>query len=268
MGNDNWPEVGEFVVCTVKNVTDFGAYVELEEFGGREGFIHISEIKAGWVKYVRDYVREGQKIVCKVLNVDPSRGHIDLSLKDVNEHQRRAKIQEWKNEQKATKWLQFVAAETQTDESEMRDLHEKLVEEFGSAYSAFEEAAVEGEKAFKGIKVNKEDLKSIIKIAGENIKLPFVDIAGYVDLTCTLPNGIEVIKQALSAANSISDVDGEEVRLEVSYTGAPRYRIKVIAPDYKKAESVLKKSAQTAVDSISKLGGHGIFKRHIESTKA
>ena len=80
MGNDNWPEIGEFVVCTVKNVTDFGAYVELEEFGGREGFIHISEIKAGWVKYVRDYVREGQKIVCKVLNVDPSRGHDDYLM--------------------------------------------------------------------------------------------------------------------------------------------------------------------------------------------
>ena len=83
MGNDNWPEVGEFVVCTVKNVTDFGAYVELEEFGGREGFIHNSEIKAGWVKYVRDYVREGQKIVCKVLNVDLPAA-IDLSL----EHER------------------------------------------------------------------------------------------------------------------------------------------------------------------------------------
>ncbi len=270
MGNDNWPEIGEFVVCTVKNVTDFGAYVELEEFGGREGFIHISEIKAGWVKYVRDYVREGQKIVCKVLNVDPSRGHIDLSLKDVNEHQRRAKIQDWKNEQKATKWLQFVAEETESegDESGLQALHEKLVEEFGSAYSAFEEAAVEGENAFKGLKVNKKYLKSIIKIAGENIKLPFVDIAGYVDLTCNLPNGIEVIKQSLHAANSISDVDGEDVRLEVSYTGAPRYRIKVIAPDYKKAESVLKKSAQTAVDTITKLGGHGIFKRHIESAKA
>jgi polyribonucleotide nucleotidyltransferase len=34
MGNDNWPEVGEFVVCTVKNVTDFGAYVELENSEG------------------------------------------------------------------------------------------------------------------------------------------------------------------------------------------------------------------------------------------
>jgi translation initiation factor 2 subunit 1 len=68
--------------------------------------------------------------------------------------------------------------------------------------------------------------------------------------------------------NRHRDVDGKDVRLEVSYTGAPRYRIKVIAPDYKKAESVLKKSAQTAVDTITKLGGHGIFKRHIESTKA
>ena len=268
MGNDNWPEVGEFVVCTVKNVTDFGAYVELEEFGGREGFIHISEIKAGWVKYVRDYVREGQKIVCKVLNVDPSRGHIDLSLKDVNEHQRRAKIQDWKNEQKAAKWLQFVAEETKTDESNLRALHEKLVEEFGSAYSAFEEAVIEGEKAFKGIKINKKYLKSIIKIAGENIKLPFVDIAGYVDLTCNLPNGIEVIRQALSAANSISEVDGKDIKLEIGYIGAPRYRIKVIAPDYKKAESILKKSAQSAVDTIAKLGGHGTFKRHIESAKA
>ncbi len=223
MGNDNWPEVGEFVVCTVKNVTDFGAYVELEEFGGREGFIHISEIKAGWVKYVRDYVREGQKIVCKVLNVDPSRGHIDLSLKDVNEHQRRAKIQEWKNEQKAAKWLQFVAEETKTDENGLQALHERLVEDFGSAYSAFEEAAIEGgERAFKGLKVNKKYLKSIVKIAGENIKLPFVDIAGYVDLTCNLPNGIEVIKQSLNAANSISDVDGKDIRLEITYTGAPK----------------------------------------------
>ncbi|NLN44432.1 MAG: translation initiation factor IF-2 subunit alpha, partial [Methanosarcina sp.] len=102
----------------------------------------------------------------------------------------------------------------------------------------------------------------------ENIKLPFVDIAGYVDLTCNLPNGIEVIKQALSAANSISEVDGKDIRLEIGYIGAPRYRIKVIAPDYKKAESILKKSAQSAVDTIAKLGGHGTFKRHIESAKA
>src|SRR5512136_2752024 len=146
MGNDNWPEVGEFVVCTVKNVTDFGAYVELEEFGGREGFIHISEIKAGWVKYVRDYVREGQKIVCKVLNVDPSRGHIDLSLKDVNEHQRREKIREWKNESKARKWLGFVEEQTGTPPAEIEDLFFK---KYGAFHPVFEDLVIDSESTLK-----------------------------------------------------------------------------------------------------------------------
>jgi len=266
MDRNNWPESGDFVVCTVKDVTDFGAYTTLEEYDGKEGFIHISEIKAGWVKYVRDHVREGQKIVCKVLNVDSSRRHIDLSLKDVNEHQKRAKIQEWKNEQKAAKWLQFVAEETKTNKDDMQNVSQKLVENFGSQYAAFEEAAMTGVNAFSDIKLNKKIASSIAEVAQNNIKLPFVDIAGYVDLTCNLPEGIEVIRTALEAANKVDDED--DVRIDISYTGAPRYRIKVIAPDYKKAESVLKKSADIAVDTIEELGGKGEFHRHNDAVKA
>ncbi|WP_406670351.1 translation initiation factor IF-2 subunit alpha [Methanolobus sp. ZRKC4] len=265
MDRNNWPESGDFVVCTVKDVTDFGAYTTLEEYDGKEGFIHISEIKAGWVKYVRDHVREGQKIVCKVLNVDSSRRHIDLSLKDVNEHQKRAKIQEWKNEQKASKWLQFVEEETGTSEDEMDTLKLKLLESFGSLYSVFEEVAINAEDAFNEVKMEKKLVTSIVTVAQNNIKLPFVDIAGYVDLNCYLPDGIEIIKQALDAGN---ENDEEEVRVEISYTGAPRYRIKVIAPDYKKAEAVLKKSAEIAVDTIEQLGGKGEFHRHNDSVKA
>src|SRR5438067_13457350 len=59
--------------------------------------------------FIRDYIREGQKVVCKVLKVDKEKGHIDLSLKAVNEHQRREKIQEWKNEQKAENLFAIVA---------------------------------------------------------------------------------------------------------------------------------------------------------------
>lgn len=265
MDTNNWPEIGDFVVCTVKDVTDFGAYVMLEEFGGKEGFIHISEIKAGWVKYVRDHVREGQKIVCKVLTVDTSRRHIDLSLKDVNDHQKRAKIQDWKNEQKATKWLQFVAEETNTDEKTMEQIRHKLLDQFGSAFLAFEEAVISDMKTFTEIGINKNVVDSISKIAKENIKLPFVDIAGYVDLTCYLPNGIEIIKKSLNEANKVKE---DEVDVEVSYIGAPRYRIKVIAPDYKIAETILKKSATIAIETIEKMGGKGVFYRHIESVKA
>ena len=263
--NEIWPDTGDFVVCTVINVTDFGAYTRLEEFGGKEGFIHISEVKAGWVKYVRDHVREGQKIVCKVLHVEPSRRHIDLSLKDVNDHQKRAKIQDWKNEQKGAKWLQFVAEETKTSNKIMQTVFETIIDKFGSVYLAFEDAAMNGVDSFTDTGINSKVVQSIVKIAQENIKLPFVDIAGYVDLTSAKPNGIDIIKKALKAASKVKKTD---VKVDISYIGAPRYRIKVIAPDYKTAEGVLKKAATAAIDVIAKADGNGTFHRHIESVKA
>src|SRR5512136_2562259 len=121
MQREGWPEPGSLVVCTVTQVVDFGAFVSTVEYSGQQGLIHISEVASGWIKYIRDHVREGQKIVCKVLHVDTSRHHIDLSLKDVNEHQRREKIQEWKNEQKAYKWIGFVAEESKIPPQAIED---------------------------------------------------------------------------------------------------------------------------------------------------
>src|SRR2546421_1696472 len=103
----DWPDEGELVVCTVTNVKNFGAFVTLDEYEAKEGSIHIAEVSSGWIKYIRDYVREGQKVVCNVLKVDKDKGHIDLSLKPVNEHQRREKIQEWKNERNAQNLLRI-----------------------------------------------------------------------------------------------------------------------------------------------------------------
>jgi translation initiation factor 2 subunit 1 len=102
-----YPEVGELVIATVKTVKPYGAFVTLDEYGNKEGFIHIGEIATGWIKYIRDHVREGQKVVCKVLRVDPERKHIDLSLKRVNEHQRREKIQEWKMRERLRNFLRL-----------------------------------------------------------------------------------------------------------------------------------------------------------------
>ena len=104
-----FPDNGELVVCTVDSVKNYGAFVTLDEYDGKQGFVHVRDVATGWVKYIRDYVREGQKIVCKVLGVDSSKGHIDLSLKSVNDHQKREKIQQWKNENKAEKLMEIVA---------------------------------------------------------------------------------------------------------------------------------------------------------------
>ncbi len=261
MERSGWPEADDLVVCSVKRVTDFGAFVELDEYGRKEGLIHISDVASGWVKYIRDHVREGQKIVCKVLYVDTVKHHIDLSLKDVNEHQRREKIQEWKNEQKAEKWIQYVAKTTKMSEEDLNKLIGAFYEKFGSVYSAFEKSRFEGVSVLTKIEVSKEIAEAIAKVANENLKKPQVDISGFIDLKNYLPDGIEHIKKALSAAGN---VDGEDIKVEISYIGAPRYRIHVTAPDYKKAEGILKKSAQSAIKIIENAGGSGEFHRYTE----
>ena len=261
-----WPNQGELVVCTVTKVVDFGAFVALDEYDNKEGLIHISEVASGWVKYIRDHVREGQKIVCKVLDVNPKRGHIDLSFKDVNEHQRRETIQLWKNDQKASKWMQFVADDVKIQPAELETMEDNLREEFGNLYAVFEEAATGNVKALKGANLPQNVIESILKVAGDNVKIPSVDISGYVDLVCPVANGLDVLKKGLKSASSVDG--GEGTLVEITYVGAPRYRIRVVAPDYKKAENILKKAADEAIEHVSKHGGEGEFHRHMEEAKS
>ncbi len=255
MQREGWPEPGSLVVCTVTQVVDFGAFVSLDEYAGKQGLIHISEVASGWIKYIRDHVREGQKIVCKVLNVDTSRHHIDLSLKDVNEHQRREKIQEWKADQKAWKWLEMTYKDRPNDVKRVADA---LVATYDSLYLAMEETAISGADALKDVSLPEEDVAILENLSKENVKIPTVDISGYVDITSPAPDGVEVIRKALKQAKRAKDKDAT---LNVTYIGAPRYRIHVTAPDYKHAESVLKKSAQTVVKYIEQHGGEGTFLR-------
>src|SRR6266542_736863 len=136
----DWPDEGELVVCTVSNVKNFGAFVTLDEYESKEGIIHIAEVSAGWIKYVRDSAR----VVCKVLKVDQDKGHIDLSLKAVNEHQRREKIQEWKNEQKAENLLGIVATRLGKTPAECwEEFGYDLLPSFGTLYRAFQESVME-----------------------------------------------------------------------------------------------------------------------------
>jgi translation initiation factor 2 subunit 1 len=255
MQREGWPEPGSLVVCTVTQVVDFGAFVSLDEYAGKQGLIHISEVASGWIKYIRDHVREGQKIVCKVLNVDTSRHHIDLSLKDVNEHQRREKIQEWKADQKAWKWLEMAYQDRPED---IKRVSDALMGAYESLYLAMEDAAISGADALKDAGLPEEDIAILENLSRENVKIPSVEISGYVDIFSPAPDGVEVIRKALKQAKRIKDKDAT---LNITYIGAPRYRIHVTAPDYKHAESVLKKSAQAAVKYIEQHGGEGTFHR-------
>ncbi len=71
-------ELNKTYMGKVQRITDFGAFVEI--MPGTDGLLHVSEIANHRVKDVRDELKEGEQLLVKVINIDPT-GKIRLSRK-------------------------------------------------------------------------------------------------------------------------------------------------------------------------------------------
>ncbi|MGI6472100.1 MAG: translation initiation factor IF-2 subunit alpha [Candidatus Methanomethylophilaceae archaeon] len=251
-----FPEYGELVVCSVQDVKNYGAFVTLDEYDEKVGFIHIRDVATGWVKYIRDYVREGQKVVCKVLGVDSKKGQIDLSLKSVNAHQKREKIQFWKNDKKAEKLMEIIAERMSVPEDATYSMFgNDLVDTYGTLYGAFEGAVADPETFFE--EFSGEWTDAFMEVAKENITVSMVQIDGTLMMTSSAPNGVVLIREALEAGLAV----GEEFDVGIHCIGCPRYRIVVKAREYKEAEEILKDVSDAAIQYLEDAGGTAALKR-------
>jgi small subunit ribosomal protein S1 len=103
---DPWKDVarryrkGEVVVGKVTNVTDFGAFVELEE--GIEGLVHVSEISREKVEKPSDVLKVGDTLSAVVLHIDPHERRIGLSIKGLKEKTEKAEIEKYISDQGST----------------------------------------------------------------------------------------------------------------------------------------------------------------------
>jgi translation initiation factor 2 subunit 1 len=258
MKYSGWPEKGDLVVGKVDEIEDFGVFVDLSEYEDKRGLVHVSEVASGWIKNVRDHVSTGQTVVAKVLEVDESAQQIDLSIKDVNEHQRKDKIQDWKNEQKADKWMALAFGEDMADE-QYTAVANALLAEFGGLYEGFEQAAIHGTEALTDVDLSADEIDAIVETARENVSVPYVTVTGYVDLRCPTGDGVDHIVEALKAAEGEGESD--EIELTVAYVGSPEYRVKVKAPNYKTAEAALEDAVARAETEIESRGGTAEYHR-------
>jgi len=77
-------KVGQLIKGKVTNVTKFGAFVEIEP--GIEGLVHISEISNQRVETASEVTKAGDEIQAVVINVDPKKHKIGLSIKDIDRY--------------------------------------------------------------------------------------------------------------------------------------------------------------------------------------
>jgi small subunit ribosomal protein S1 len=91
---------GDVVTGKVTNVTDFGAFVELEE--GIEGLVHVSEISRGKVEKPSDILKVGSTVSALVIHIDPYERRIGLSIKGLKEKSEKAEIEKYISNQGTT----------------------------------------------------------------------------------------------------------------------------------------------------------------------
>ena len=253
------PEEGELVVATITTVKQNGAYVVLDEYEGIEGFIFIGEIASGWVKNIRGFVREGQRVICKVMRTRRDGTSLELSLKSVSEERRRDRLQEWKNEQRAHQLLKVLGEKVGWNEEQVAEYSVELTDAFGGLYTSFEEAAMQ-EGALQNAGCEGDWLAAFIEIAVENIIPPFVEVRGTLTLSINVTDGVSVIRSALEAAEALSN-EAEEIDVKCFYDGAPSYRLELRAPDFKVAETMWEEATQAVVNHMTAAGGEATAER-------
>jgi translation initiation factor 2 subunit 1 len=251
------PEQGEIVIATITKLMDHGAYVNLDEYNGVQGFLHISEIAPGWIRSVGKFVKEGEKKVLLVKRVDNERGEIDLSLKQVS----KKKLLEAKRYEKGKTLLQNIKEKGKLSDNEIEKLEESIYSKYDSVYDGLMDIARNGSEILNNLKLPKK-ISSAVEEISSKIKLPSVEIRGILELTVSQSDGVEVIKKIL--LDTMKNEKGSNI--EITYLGAPKYRLQVSAQDFKSAEKVMKPILEQIQHDIEKKKGTFKFTRE-ESKK-
>lgn len=220
---ENSPEEGDIVLAIVQRVEQHAVFVKLDEYENIEGLIHISEVSKSWVKNIKTYFRDNQKVVCKIIDIK-NPNFVHASIRRVSEYDMRAKWDQIKRKKRIENIIDIIAKRAKRKPEEVYEVLKPLGVKYGEIYFAFEESKKQGQSFFKDLPIGKE----IWEVVDKNIALPVVKVFGTLKLSSRAPNGVDRIKETLK------DVDGD-----VLYLGAPNYRISVRGNDYKEAEKKL-----------------------------
>lgn len=250
------PEIGEIVIATITKVSDHGAYVTLDEYDGVQGFLHISEIAPGWVRKVRRYVKENEKKVLLVKKIQAQRGEIDLSLKQISKEQRKKKLLDVKRFEKEQGILKNIQEKAELSTKQIEDIEDKLLSKYDSIYDAIIDIATKNKDVLNSLEIS-EKIQTVIKDISSKIKLPSVEIRGILELTNNKSNGIEIIRKILLDVIK----DNADSKIEISYIGAPKYRVSIIAQEFKTAEKIIKPILEKIEKDVKKQNGTFNFTR-------
>ncbi len=235
------PDIGEIVIGTIKEVHDFGAYMTIDEYNDLRAFLPWSEVATKAVKNINEVIKENQKLAVKVIRIYRNKGQVDVSLKRVNDNERKRKMMYWKRTLKAVNLILMAAKQINKSEDEAyKEVVWHLEDYFGDAMTGLEAINLEGKDALRKAKIPTEWHDVLMDYAKKYVEVKHVQISGYFNLKSLESDGIDKIKKILlDIKEEVKKYEGVDIKI---YTiGSPKYRIDLIGPDYKTLENVIEK---------------------------
>jgi len=220
-------EENDTILCTVKRIE--GTTVFLEMPGGTEGTMIFSEVAAGRIRNIREYIVPNKKVVCKVLRIKNK--HVELSLRRVTGKEKEQIQEEYKKERQFKSMLKPV-------------LGNKTLEIFKKIKSSYDipEFIESSKKDIKLLEnfMSKEESKKIFKIITEK-KETEKQVKKTISLKTKSPSGIKEIKKILDSKG-----------VQIKYKGSSNFTISAKANDFKIANQILEKALNEIKEKAKK----------------
>ena len=249
--------MGDLVIANISKVAQFGAYCKLPEYDNLEVFLPIKEVSSGWIKNIREFIHEGQTIVCKVYFFDKEKGTVDISLKKVTPKETKDKLGAYNLEKRlAALFQQAVKMSKLEDQKEA--LTSKAREEFVT-FTELTRNATASSPEFENSKLPKKLKEMIVKLIEVSKKKKRFVVSYLLKLTTYNTEG-----GATELRNIISTIKSNGVA--VSYISAPKYHLSAEGKDYADAENKIK-TATDAAKAILKRGVLEVEKEKLKKEK-
>ena len=254
MTNKIFPKQNSLVVAEVAKITRYGAYCKLPEYGNTEVFLPLKEVSSGWIKNIREFLHQGQKVVCKVIYVDIDKDTVDISLKKVTAKESKTKISEYNLEKRLNGLFMQALKISKEDQQSKDQTIQYIMGTFQNYTNLFFNAANDTEE-YKKLQIPKKLRDAITSLIAINKKKKRHNVSYVATIyTFNTKSGMSTINELLKKV--------EKKGVNVSYISSPKYKMTSEGQDYNEAENKIK-GAVSLIESTKGI----IFKIEKEKLK-
>ncbi len=237
-----FPKRGEFLIAIVRRILPYGAFCVLPEYDDLEAFLHVSEVAPRWIKNIHEFLHEKQHLVVKVIRADEKKHQVDVSVKRVSDEEKRNKLEQVRREKRAKKMIEFAIKKAKS-RADPENIYAAIEQKYGEDVFGLFEEVLDDDTLLDKVKMPDKVRDELVALIKSSIKKPIVEVSADVVLKCYGADGINTIKKAFG---KIKD------KCEILYLGAPNYRVRLKAEDYKEGNREMEKLLKKVQKALGK----------------